>query len=273
MFRQTRVTRPTQIRYTASGALMLITPFNRDLIDAVKSLPIADRKWDVENKVWLVDPAHLDQLISWVDAFTGERISPPLPFAGNALGKKIYQVITLKYLGACKERADGSKAAFGLVDGEWKVIFSESILRLWFEGIEPEAEISSVSGGQSRTVTYYSILGIKKTASTDEIRAAFRRMAMQWHPDHCKEADAHDMFIRIKEASDILCDPSKRTRYDMGLELEKRYQAEQKRIEKKGKKFEKFEATYGYRAPLRCGVLLIEGTQKLDRIEVSKIYD
>lgn len=61
---------------------------------------------------------------------------------------------------------------------------------------------------------YYDVLGIKKDASSDEIKKAYRNLARQYHPDVNKEANAEDKFKEIKEAYDVLGDEGTRSRYD-----------------------------------------------------------
>src|SRR6185437_5816318 len=62
---------------------------------------------------------------------------------------------------------------------------------------------------------YYETLGLKKGASTDEIRKAFRKLARKYHPDvNPGDKTAEERFKLISEANDVLSDPKKRKIYD-----------------------------------------------------------
>ena len=62
---------------------------------------------------------------------------------------------------------------------------------------------------------YYATLGVSKTASQDEIRKAFRKLARQHHPDVAKDKKAAETkFKEINEANEVLGDPQKRAKYD-----------------------------------------------------------
>lgn len=61
---------------------------------------------------------------------------------------------------------------------------------------------------------YYEILGVPRNASTDDLKAAFRRLARQYHPDVNKAADAEERFKEINEAYAVLSDADKRAAYD-----------------------------------------------------------
>jgi DnaJ-class molecular chaperone len=61
---------------------------------------------------------------------------------------------------------------------------------------------------------YYDVLGVSKNASAAELKNAYRKMALQWHPDRNKSKDAEEKFKEINEAYQILGDPKKKAQYD-----------------------------------------------------------
>ena len=61
---------------------------------------------------------------------------------------------------------------------------------------------------------YYTIMGVKRDATQDEIKRAYRKLARKYHPDVSKEPDAETRFKEIGEANEVLKDPEKRTAYD-----------------------------------------------------------
>lgn len=62
---------------------------------------------------------------------------------------------------------------------------------------------------------HYEILGIASNASSREITSAYRRLALQYHPDRNKTPLANDMMLRINTSYSILSDPNKRREYDV----------------------------------------------------------
>jgi len=66
--------------------------------------------------------------------------------------------------------------------------------------------------------TCYEILGVSRDATPDEIRAAYRRLAKQCHPDINQDPDANERFIAIQQAYETLIDPDARARYDIALQ-------------------------------------------------------
>ncbi|KAL4341398.1 hypothetical protein GQ457_08G009470 [Hibiscus cannabinus] len=77
-------------------------------------------------------------------------------------------------------------------------------------------------GGSHGGSCYYSVLGIRRDASFSDIRTAYRKLALKWHPDRYARnpvvaGEAKSRFQQIQEAYSVLSDESKRSMYDAGL--------------------------------------------------------
>lgn len=75
------------------------------------------------------------------------------------------------------------------------------------EKVPPQDKGNDVDG-------YYTILGLKSDATQEEIKRAYRKRSLEVHPDVNKESNANEMFVRLKEAYEILGNSQKRSEYD-----------------------------------------------------------
>jgi curved DNA-binding protein len=66
---------------------------------------------------------------------------------------------------------------------------------------------------------YYQVMGVPRTASQEDVKRAYRKLARKYHPDVSKEKDAEARFKELQEAHEVLKDPEKRAAYDqLGLD-------------------------------------------------------
>src|SRR5687768_83447 len=65
---------------------------------------------------------------------------------------------------------------------------------------------------------YYAVIGVSRTASQDEIKRAYRRLAVKYHPDKNPDPQAQQRIVEINEAYDVVGDPEKRNAYDQRLD-------------------------------------------------------
>lgn len=237
------------------GTIGFKSPYDAGLVAALKTaIPYSDRRWDRDQKLWMVAPQHANTLADLAEQYLGKR--PQVPQV-QSIAVNTTQLLQVKYIGAAKERAGGQRTASGWCNGGWTVIFPESVLKEWF-AIDPDKP--------EEQTTLYAVLGIKQSANVADLKSAYRKCARQWHPDVCKEDGAEEQFKRINEAYQVLSDPLKRRKYDAGLQLAASVGKHQSLTDS-----QVFQASNVWRPPLRCGYILCNGVEQLGRFVVSSI--
>ncbi len=257
--------------------LALDTPYDPAFVAALKAaIPHGARRWDGQARRWLVDPAHGQKLPTLIQQHYGVTIE--LPQGDTAAPARVTEVLQLAYLGACREREDRSVSASGYALGNRNakapdLVVAEAALKAWFEGAKPSA---APDAKPAPPASLYTVLCVPADVDAAALKAAYRRMARQTHPDVNKEPDAAELFRRVQAAYDTLSDPARRRKYDAGLALADRFAAERDPARQYGRLGRAGYTTYTpppepYRAPLRCGLLLVTGVRRLGRLHVETI--
>ena len=227
--------------------------YDAGLVAALKqAIPYADRRWDNARKAWVVAACHGQALVALTAQYLDEKITSPAMAAAGVSSEQ--RLLDIRYIGTCKDRGQDEPTAYGYCDSAWSVIFPESALRAWFEQGSQPGEAS----------TLYGVLGLARDGNAEDLKRAYRRLALQWHPDRCREPDAKEQFQAIQHAYEVLRDASMRAKYDAGLQLASSLNAPRPQGSIATQRA-------GYRAPLRCGYLLATGRDSLARFIVEKI--
>lgn len=253
--RTTRTRAPQEARLVCMGSsVTLISPYDHHLIEGMKqAIPTSDRLWDKDSKAWTVDGAHLDTLKKLCAAAFGQEPAVQGSLQPTASEASV-GLLKLEYLGTCKLRDSGESSAFGWYQGGWNLLMPESALLQYFGECPRTPE----------QATHFQVLGVKPGTDWTALKSAYRRMIKQWHPDVCREPDAADQFRRIQRAYEVLNDPGRRQRYEMGLLLMAKEAAREKKL----------QPLQGYRSPLRSGYVLARVVHKLGaRVQVVEILD
>lgn len=241
-----------QLDILNENTLAFSSSYDVELVSLLKDrVPYASRRWNREAKVWEIAAKYGDVVRDLV--LETLQLNIRVPTITFAKDKLVTKLIGLRYLGTPKDRGTDEPIAYGWADNSWSVLFPLSVLRNWFEpngGDTPPNEAPSL----------YGMLGIKRAVTAIELKRAYRRVALQYHPDHNKEPDATEQFQRIQYAYETLKNSVTRQRYDAGLRLAATVSTtEQPRLQGQ------------WRSPLRCGLVMVEGKEQVGRLVVSRI--
>lgn len=235
-----------------SGAIAVKTPYDPGFVaDLKSSIPPSDRRYKPEVRQWFITPSYGTTLQNLCMKYFNEL--PLLPDTKNVKPTIVQRIIDVRYIGTTKDRGTNERYAFGWFKDGWNVLFPESVLQKWFDAPSMPDE----------QPTLYSVLGVRRESTDEEIKSGYRRMARQWHPDVCKEPNAQDQFIAIQHAYEMLT--KNRERYDAGLAFEMS-------LHNNKSTQDRYSVSNGYRSPLRCGMIMCEGIDVMGVFQVQKIF-
>lgn len=237
------------------NAIAVKSPYDAGFVNELKSrIQSTERRWKPEIKAWVVSPRHGKTAQELCEKYFNEI--PLLPQIASVKPTIKQMILDVRYIGTTKDRGSDERTAFGYYKDGWNVVFPEDVLRRWFDAPQDPSE----------QPTLYSVLGIKRDATDDELKAGYRRMVFQWHPDRCKEPNAQEQFMAVQHAYEVLS--KSRDRYDAGLALE----ASLRDNTTQNYKDRMNPFASGYRSPLRCGLIMSEGVESMGLFTVSKIF-
>lgn len=138
----------------------------------------------------------------------------------EAYVKEEETVEALWLLGETQQEADQFEKAFQTFRKALEMAPENSDLEGQAKRKVKEAEVALK---QSKEKNYYKILGVPRTATSKEIKTAYRKLALQWHPDKISDdsikEEAEKKFQDIGEAYEVLSDDELRAKYDRGEEV------------------------------------------------------
>jgi DnaJ-domain-containing protein 1 len=237
--------------------LQFYSPYDRLLVADLKSrIPYNERRWDGNNKCWIVTPNNLTTLKVLCSKYLGNEPSIQGELISKQPLKPQTKLLNVRYIGTPKDRGNGEKSAFGHDGQDWSIVFPELVLKKWFEGNDATVDTTDL--------TLYGVLNLKRDCAGTDIKSAWRRMAKRYHPDVNKDDDAPQMMQRINEAYEVLNNPMKRKKYDAGLVLAASLN------EKPRDRLSAFSNVW--RPPERCGFILATGQYMLGRFVIETIH-
>jgi len=222
---------------------------------------------DNKFKCWIVDKNYLDILSDLVKDELGVDLDISSIQQKTAVTSE-QRMIRVEYIGSIKDRGGELSALGGVVHEikttrkygmdisyipgglNWSVVFPELVLKEWFTG-KDSPNIS----------TYYTLLNIQQNIDQKDIKKAWRKMLLRYHPDHNSDSDAEQMTIKINEAYNILRNPMKRKKYDTGLTLQGSL----------ARNNNQFQNNNYFQIPVRCGNILCTGHESVGRFMVERI--
>jgi hypothetical protein len=227
------------------GSLRVNTPYSANFVEELKlEIPATSRKWDPTSKAWLVSRQYSDVLKKLIDRnYSCDVIMPTVIAAASEVFETTFQA---DYVANCKNEAASVHS-----NGGWNAKIPEKVLRAWFKQADATAP-----------ATLYGVLGCDKSASDADIKKAYKRAARQWHPDVCREENAREMFLEVRNAYNILSSPDGRAKYNAGLMFEAMMKGGSGRTQNKYTTFTPM---------LRCGMLTVRAKRDLGVLVVEEI--
>jgi len=205
------------VDYNNIGAIKVSFHYSQRIVEAIKGwVPATYRYYDAATRTWSIHVLAQEHFrhflyetgygneVPLVDQLFSKAASTNM-YAPSLTTERFITFMPVKDRGT--ERTSYTPATSGVM-----CVFTEEVLRQYLEVNSVPAKKIALD-----TSTFYTVLSVAPKATTDEIRAQFKKLAFGLHPDRNSDPDAADAFIVVKEAHDILVDPVRRKKYDFAI--------------------------------------------------------
>jgi hypothetical protein len=189
--------------------LQVTFPYVKGLSSYVKKwIPSRDRRWCPTTKRWFFDKYYLNDVVYGIKQF---NLEPNIVDLGGKSGINTQEFL-IEYLEESYTRTDGTFYKLYLKNRYISRVDYYKVRQWWLDN--PYNKPAPLSAEASN---FYKLLEVNQHCETEEIKKSYRRLAIQFHPDTSSEPDAHEIFVRLNSAYEVLINPIKRKKYDAAI--------------------------------------------------------
>lgn len=189
--------------------LQVSFPYVKGLNNYVKKwIPSSERRYCPITKRWFFNKFYLNNVANGIKQF---GLFPVIVDLGGESGNNTQEFV-IEYLKITYTKKDGTFYKLYLRNRHIANLPDYQMKQWWLDN--PYNKPKPLSAEASN---FYKLLEVDQHCKIEEIKESYRQLAMQFHPDTSTELDAHEIFVRLNSAYEVLTNPIKRKKYDAGI--------------------------------------------------------